>query len=399
VSLASDNSFVFPAPGETWSVASAVVEIDVFDKDTGLLLEVSGLSAAEEVTFSLLPAADALLDERSGDTLSCEWHDDATRTWSSEGCRRVLRPAPDGAVTCSCSHLTRFALILRSDRKVLAGGSFEVEASWSNYAFATLYLSTALLALWQIKRMLRETQNPFVRRNFSLAVGSGIRGALQLVQGALYSRLALGVMLTGVAYAGIFGVFCHTARSIDTDPFASLRPLFYLSYVLNALISVGVPLAILLEDRSGQVWLARAGSYGMALVTVGLASSIFVFGFSVLFSEKKRHHNRRTSVLRTATLLSFTFSVQGALWFFSVSDTALDDPGLASQLDILFNACVLAGLWPMLRLARRDKLLLQRVLTGSKFSQSFFNHAKASTPSSPKLAWAEVVDARSRTKI
>lgn len=395
------DSYTLPGPGETWKLASAVVDIEVLDRATGRLLEVSGLQTKDEVDFALKAYPEDLEEhlrdedgcgvEAARKEITCEWHDQVAARWSPEGCRVVDAVAATSRVACSCSHLTRFALILRSYRA--GDGCFEVRVTWSNYIFAFLYLFTCAMATWQIKRMFRDTKNPFVRQNFSLAVGSGVRGGLQLAQGVLYSHLALGVLLTGIAYASIFGVFCHTSRSIETDPFASLRPLFYLSYVANALLSVGIPLAILAEDREGQIWLARVGSYGMAFVTIGMATCVLAFGFKLLAAKGQRSRCK-PSVLRSITVLALTFSVQGSLWAFSVSEAALDRPILASQLDVLFNVCVLAGLWPMLRLTKRDKQTLVRALTARKLflpvsslrrlkSATSFKARSASKPEGP----------------
>jgi hypothetical protein len=52
---------------------------------------------------------------RPQERFDCEWRDETDGSWNSEGCDATDSDAEAGTMTCRCSHLTEFAVVLRAN--------------------------------------------------------------------------------------------------------------------------------------------------------------------------------------------------------------------------------------------------------------------------------------------
>ena len=146
------NSVVAAARAATAVVSSNIATIDM-TMPNGLAYDVANLT--QPITFQLVAQPP---DEASASATvpSCSWYDEATYSWSTDGCNTTVLPSVDNTTTtvlCSCSHLTDFGVIY-ADAKDAAALAAVVHGFAGYLVLLVVYVLTCIVTAYQLGRLL-----------------------------------------------------------------------------------------------------------------------------------------------------------------------------------------------------------------------------------------------------
>ena len=287
--------------------------------------------------------------------------------WSGEGCEEAVFNNGDGAsATCKCTHLTAFALVLRTSQST----DPTCAARPQQFLLAFLYLLVIVISAAQIRRTGGGNTLPLCEdmlrlQHVSIVLVCALRVVVLLLGNALAERPGVTVLLFQIATFGVTAIFGVQGMqwgkiglfAMDRTKQESFKKVCKVTIVIFLLVALAFPCLVLAagDDREGAAGAARAGAYAMGGMTMLFALTLGFFGCSLVreirsvAAVSKRAGTKEASskygrlgVLETrlsyaTALFALCFFLQGLSYILVVQENALNDEISFSVLSVLFH--------------------------------------------------------------
>lgn len=292
--------------------------------------------------------------------LSCEWQDPDTLEFRQSGCAVSQANVDMGSgvvgTQCTCTHLTVFAIVLRSDMRLTP----LCHAQEADYVLIALYAALAACLLVQLARVVQfrlyKHRNPSLIQHLLLLVVCMLRVAY-LVAKPVISSLALLVLLGLLPSAIALSLFIQLllmwaglqSVTMDASPFARFRNLFI---VVTLLVFLLVAVLVVLLAAIPDTQIVQGGSYAFAVLTaivcffvllsgLGLRRTLGVLATANNVSTSKRdwRSQARFRLLIVTVGLSVCLFVVACLWVAAIQTDILVSSAATLATTTSFYVC------------------------------------------------------------
>lgn len=307
-----------------------------------------------------------------GSQISCAWQQPETGEFLESGCDLTAENVNMGSGVvgsqCTCTHLTVFALVLRSELR----GNALCQAETSDYVLLGLYGILTVVVLVQICRLAHARVFGRTFAMHALLFISPLLRIIYLVAKPVINSVAGLVFLGLVPSSLALSLFIHLLLawasiqmfSMKTSPFSKFRIPFIVTIVCVFLLTFAIVVAVAVApDPTTEKNVVIYGSYVLAVFFAIVCILVLLSGLGLNQMLKKNaagvsSKNSRWRVLARYRVLFSTLGLslclffEAALWIAAVQEDILVSSSATLATSTAFyvcdwiSLCVLTALFP-----------------------------------------------------